>query len=89
MGKRYERASKMGSLPRWLGPAIALGFLGFWGCANQAKCDPGFELQGARCAPVPAAPPEEPVGGAGAGGAPPESDSPDASAPGGGEPGAE
>lgn len=79
MGKRSKQASRIWSGSRWLGPSIAASFLGFWGCANQAKCDPGYELEGSRCAPVEQVIPDEPDGGAGAGGAPSEVDSCDPS----------
>jgi hypothetical protein len=68
MGKRSKRASSIWSRSRWLGWGIATSFLGSWGCANQAKCDPGYELEGSRCARVAPAVPDDPAGTSGAGG---------------------
>jgi hypothetical protein len=70
MDEKSKPTSGIWSRALWPGLGIAGTFLGFWGCANQAKCDPGFELEGSRCAKVAALPPDEPEGGAGAGGAP-------------------
>ena len=81
MRERSKWASRIWARPLWLGLGIAGSFPGFWGCANQAKCDPGFELQGSRCAKVLPLIPDEPDGAAGAGGAPAEVDSCDPSAP--------
>lgn len=81
MGRTTKRASNMGSRSRWLGWGIAVSFLGSWGCANQATCDPGYEVEGSRCVKVAPAAPDEPDGVAGAGGAPDETASCEPSAP--------
>jgi hypothetical protein len=61
--------SKVWSRSRALGRGLVACFLGYWGCANQAECDPGFELAGSRCVPVAPATPEDAAGMGGAGGA--------------------
>lgn len=48
-----------------LSSAIAL----FWGCANGASCDPGYEVVNGSCVAI-VSPPGVPDGGGGAGGAP-------------------
>jgi hypothetical protein len=68
MGERSKRASNTWSWSRSLGWVVGASCLGFWACANQAKCDPGYELQGSRCAEVRPPTPDDPAGTSGAGG---------------------
>jgi hypothetical protein len=80
MCKRLKQASRIWSRSPWLVLGIAASFLGSWSCANQARCDPGFELEGSSCARVAGEIPEDPDGASGAGGAPAEHASCDPSA---------
>jgi hypothetical protein len=72
MRERSKWVSRIWSRSPWLVLGIAGSSLAPWGCANQAKCDPGFELEGSSCARANEEMPQDPDGASGAGGAPSE-----------------
>jgi hypothetical protein len=80
MRERSKWVSRIWSRSPWLVLGIAGSSLAPWGCANQAKCDPGFELEGSSCARANEEMPQDPDGASGAGGAPSEPASCDPSA---------